>query len=164
VGGIAVVFSAAVAAVAAAAVTIDAPSGWKALDTSSMSIKYEAAWAQPGTATDEFAQNITLLKQDLPGTSFDDYVKLNEQQLHAMDSNMTVSDTREPCSGGTMLHLKYATTIGTKNVAIEQVLVQDGTTFYVGTYARLVKQPDLPEASQALKSICSHLTAPKASS
>lgn len=162
VGTVAAVFCAAAAAVAAAAVTIDPPSGWKALDTSSMSVKYEAAWAQPA-ATDNFAQNITLLKQDLPGTSFDDYAKLNEQQLHQMDAKMTLTtDAREACGTAQMLHLKYATTIGTNNVAIEQLLVQDGATFYVGTYARLVKQPELPEATQALKTMCAHVGTPAA--
>jgi hypothetical protein len=155
--GLCLLFLALVARPAVASVTIDPPAGWKPLDVSSMMVRLEAAWAAP--ASDDFAQNITLLKEAAPGLSLDDYVKLSENQLRKTYQNVVLSlDKTEKCGAVSMQHLKYDAPFGTHMLSLEQILVPDSGSFYVVTYTRLVSQPALPEASQALLTACDHLS------
>lgn len=142
---------------ARADVTIDPPAGWKPIDVKTMPIRYEAMWA--AEPTDGFAQNISLLKQTAPGMTLDAYVDLNEKQLQSMDANLIFSvNVREKCGASAMQRVKYSSVFGSRNIAIEQLLVADGGAFYIVTYGRLVDQPELPEASAALQTICNHLS------
>jgi len=142
---------------AGATLTIDPPQGWKPLDVSAMVVRLEAAWAAP--ASDDFAQNITLLKEAAPGLTLDDYVKLSEKQLHKTYQDVVLSlDQTEKCGAVSMQHLKYNAPFGSHMLSLEQILVPDSGSFYVVTYTRLVNQPELPEASQALLTACNHLS------
>jgi len=145
---------------AQAAVTIDPPDGWKPVDLSSLPLKYEGAWAEPAHGAD-FAQSINLLKQTLPNYTLDEYVELNAKELKQMDSGLVFTlNERTKCGAGATQHVKYITTYGSRKLALEQLWAFDGTTFYVGTYTRLVDEPELPAASQALATLCAHMAAP----
>lgn len=116
----------------------------------------EGFWAS--TPTQGFAQNISLAKFPMPGTTFDAYVALNQKQLRAMDPNIVFAvDRDEPC-GSTIAHrFRYQMVVGSRRFAAEQLLVQEGETFFVGTYTRLAEQPPAPEAMTALGTMCAHV-------
>jgi hypothetical protein len=152
----AVALSVLLAGPASGAVTLDPPAGWKALDMSSSPFHPDGFWAANPTLG--FAQNISLAKFAAPGTTFDGYVTLNQKQLLSMDPKLLFAvDRDEPC-GATIAHrFKYQMTMGAHRFAVEQLMVQDGEKFVIGTYTRLVEQPPLPEASTALGTMCAHI-------
>jgi hypothetical protein len=141
---------------ASGAVTLDPPEGWRSVDMSGSAFHPEGFWASPPTLG--FAQNISLAKFSAPATTFDAYVALNQNQLRALDPKIVfVVDRNEPC-GPTIAHrFKYQMAVGSRRFAAEQLLVQDGETFFVGTYTRLAEQPSVPEAVSALATMCAHI-------
>jgi len=152
-------------AAALANVTIDPPAGWKSVDfPSSSQVTYQGAWGEPSPAGD-YRQNINLVKTTLPAdVTLDAYVDLNMKQLKQLDSTILFTlNERSKCGADTMQHVKYLMTVdngsGQKHLALEQLWVLDGATFYAGTYARLATQAEVPAASQALMTLCSHLAA-----
>jgi hypothetical protein len=139
-------------------VTIDPPAGWKAVDSSNSPFRLEGLWtSRPVGGAPE---SLNVLKQVMPGTTLAQYLVFNETQLRRLDPNLNFEiDRDEPCGPSAAHRFKYQMTYGEKRVTTEQLIVEEGSTFYIGTYSRLVDQPVLPEALLALKTMCSHLTA-----
>jgi len=142
-------------AVRAAGYVFMPPSGWKAIAKPGHGI---GMWVHPDSGS--FHQNISIIAERARG-SLDDYTNGGVQMLKAMLPDVQFGHVQHAtvCGSHPSTYLTYAATLRGRLLIYEQMATIWNGVAYVATYTRLSSQPSLPEARDALTSLCGGSTA-----
>jgi hypothetical protein len=157
--GLAALIAVAVTTASADALPFVPPAGWQALRPQAGLL---GVWVHPGDAT--FHQNLVVGRErtDLTASAFDAST-IKQLRTALQNFQLGADQYTTVCNGRPAHYLSYASTVNGARVIYEHMSTVSNGFAWFAIYTREADEPSLPEARQALTTLCGieiHTAAP----